>query len=58
MKVAMVWVALAVEAVVLLAAAVAAVRWVGKPAPNTPARPAEQQGPVTEPTGGLIEQPA
>ena len=51
---AMVWLALAVEAIVLFAAAVAAVKWVNR---RTPAEPAEQ-APGLEPTGGAVEQPA
>ncbi|MCA1192224.1 MULTISPECIES: hypothetical protein [unclassified Saccharopolyspora] len=56
-KVAMVWVALAIEAIVLLAVAGVAVRWVNKPALNTPAQPAEQV-PAVEPTGAMVQQPA
>lgn len=53
----MVWVALAVEAIVLVAVAGVAVRWVNKPGLNTPAHPAEQV-PAVEPAGALVEQPA
>ncbi|MCA1186257.1 hypothetical protein LCD36_07340 [Saccharopolyspora sp. 6T] len=53
----MVWVALAIEAIVLLAVAGVAVRWVNKPALNTPAQPAEQV-PAVEPTGAMVQQPA
>ncbi|WP_243788264.1 hypothetical protein [Saccharopolyspora gloriosae] len=53
----MVWVTLAVEAIVLLAVAGVAVRWVNKPALNTPAQSAEQV-PAVEPAGALTEQPA
>lgn len=53
----MVWLALAVEAIVLFAAAVVAVKWVHRPTGSTPAALGEQ-APVVEPTGGMVEQPA
>lgn len=53
----MVWVALAIEAIVLLAVAGVAVRWVNKPALNTPAQP-DEQVPAVEPAGAMVQQPA
>ncbi|MER6992294.1 hypothetical protein ABT337_22445 [Saccharopolyspora hirsuta] len=43
-----VWVALAAEAVVLLAVAGAMVKWVNRPQPGTPDQAIEPVGPVAE----------